>query len=80
MSAALLDKQDPSIVISRLDYPLLEPTEDYEFNGLRPGTVFPCGAAQIGEKLFVYYGAADEYVGVAWIKTVDLIRALAAKL
>ncbi len=76
LGAAMLDINDPSMVLSRLSYPVLEPEETYEFQGLRPGTVFPCGAAQIDDKLYVYYGAADEFVAVAWIDINDLIDSL----
>lgn len=76
MGAALLDKNDPSIVLSRLPYPLLEPKEPYEFQGLRPGTVFPCGAVQIEDRLYIYYGAADEFVAAASINFGDLLHEL----
>jgi len=76
LGAAMLDLDDPSKVVSRLSYPILEPTEEYEFHGLRPGTVFPCGAIQIDDNLYVYYGAADEFVAVAWTNFDKLIKAL----
>lgn len=65
LGACLLDRDDPSIVLSRLDTPVLEPDKDYEENGLRPGTVFSCGYAVIDNQLFLYYGGADQVVCVA---------------
>ena len=68
LGAALLDLNKPDRIISRLDYPILEPQADYENNGLRPGTVFSCGAVVVDRRLFVYYGAADKVIGVAKTK------------
>lgn len=78
LSAALLDLNKPEKVLSQLDYPILEPETEYENKGLRPGTVFSCGAVLVGEELFVYYGAADEVIGVATTKLDNLLRALTA--
>ncbi len=58
--AALLDLKDPSKVIARTKNPILEPKEDYEIFGDVPNVVFPGGAIVKGDKLFVYYGAADK--------------------
>ena len=76
LSAALLDLNKPEKVISQLEYPILEPEAEYENRGLRPGTVFSCGAVLIGEELFVYYGAADQVVGVATTRLDNLLKAL----
>src|SRR3972149_7154190 len=65
LGAALLDFGAKNKVISRLPYPLLEPTTKYEYSGLRPGTVFACGAVVRNDELFIYYGASDQYVCVA---------------
>ncbi|MDO8658398.1 MAG: hypothetical protein Q7K55_06655 [Candidatus Levybacteria bacterium] len=73
VGAALLDINDPTKIISRLDYPILEPEMKYEKEGQVSNVVFPCGALAIRNKLFVYYGGADRVVGVA---TVDLKRLL----
>jgi len=71
----LLDLDNPVRIISQLDYPILEPKESYENKGLRPGTVFACGSVVIKEKLFVYYGAADQTVAVAFISLDKLLKA-----
>ena len=75
LGAMLLDLDNPARIISKLDYPILEPEESYENNGLRPGTVFSCGAVVIKGKLFVYYGAADQTVAVAFISLNKLLKA-----
>ncbi len=75
LGAALLDLTK-GIVTARLDYPILEPKAPYENKGLRPGTVFSCGAVCIGDQIFVYYGGADQVVCVATMEVHSLIDAL----
>jgi predicted GH43/DUF377 family glycosyl hydrolase len=67
--AALLDLKDPTIILYRTHDPLLEPEMPYEKNGVVANVVFPCGAVMIRNQLYVYYGGADKYVGVA---TIDM--------
>lgn len=68
LGAALLDLKDPSKVIKRLPYPILEPELDWEKKGLVPNVVFSCGAVEANGKYYVYYGAADTVIGVAAIE------------
>lgn len=79
LGAALLHREDPTLVLSRLDEPILVPEQSYEESGFRPGTVFSCGAAVIGDRLFVYYGSGDQTSSVASIRTADLTDALLAR-
>ena len=79
LGAVLLDLESPDKVLSKLDYPILEPEADYENQGLRPGTVFACGAVVIKERLFVYYGAADQVVCVASVNLNKLINCFREK-
>jgi beta-1,2-mannobiose phosphorylase / 1,2-beta-oligomannan phosphorylase len=76
MGAALLDLNNPYRVIGRLSRPILEPITEYENKGYREGTVFGCGQAIIGDMLHMYYGGADQYVGVATIPLKKLLDAL----
>jgi predicted GH43/DUF377 family glycosyl hydrolase len=76
MGAALLDLNNPYRVIGRLSRPLLEPITEYENKGYREGTVFGCGQAIIGDTIYMYYGGADQYVGVATIPMKKLLDAL----
>lgn len=78
LGAVLLDLRQ-QMVKARLDYPILEPKTDYENMGLRPGTVFSCGSVVINEKLYVYYGGADQVVNVANVNFAWLVAALEAK-
>ncbi|MBN2541392.1 winged helix-turn-helix domain-containing protein [bacterium] len=77
-SAALLDKDDPGKVIGHLKKPLFSPTEDYERTGDVSNVVFPSGLAVFGEKLYIYYGAADKRIAVVSVYLNELIQELLA--
>jgi predicted GH43/DUF377 family glycosyl hydrolase len=74
--AAILDLENPEIVLYRTRDPILAPKTDYEKNGIVPNVVFPCGAVVIKGELFVYYGGGDKVVGVAKASLKDLIGAI----
>lgn len=76
VGALLLDLKDPTKIIARSDEPLLEPEMPYEKEGQIPNVVFPCGAALVGDKIFVYYGGGDKVVGVATVNVSQLLRIL----
>lgn len=67
LGVALLDLNNPYQIRARLDYPILEPEEQYEHSGFRPGTVFSCGAVVKDNQLLVYYGAGDHVIGVSYV-------------
>jgi len=75
-SAALLDLNDPTKIIGRLDKPLFSPTEKWEIKGEVGHVVFPTGTAIFGKCLYIYYGAADENIAVAQVNLQDLIDEL----
>lgn len=66
MGAAILDKEIPSKVLYRTKPYLLAPAELYEMTGDVPNVIFPCAALTDGEKVAVYYGAADTVIGLAF--------------
>ena len=80
----LLDLQDPSKVIARGKYNILEPRELYETVGQVPNVVFPTGIivdkidskgfALDESKISLYYGAADTSVGLATSTISELIE------
>ncbi|MBW8003661.1 MAG: glycosidase [Planctomycetes bacterium] len=74
----LLDLENPSCVISRSPFPILEPEADYEKYGDINNVVFPEGAIIIGDMLFVYYGAADKVCCLATVKIEELLDYLKA--
>lgn len=75
LGAMLLDLENPRRVTHRTREWIFQPEEEYETHGCYSGggVVFPCGKVIIGDQLFVYYGAADKYVGLATCKTADLL-------
>ncbi len=82
---ALHDLNNPSIILQRGKYNILEPRELFELTGQVPNVVFPCGMvveeydeegfAELSSKVSIYYGAADTVVGVATSTIKELIEA-----
>ena len=72
---ALLDLDDPTKLIKRVDPWIMGPREDYEYRGDVPGVVFPTGAIVDEEenKLRIYYGAADSSIGMAVADLDDVL-------
>lgn len=75
-SAALLDLKNPKIEISRLNQPLISPTAKWEKKGIVNNIIFPSGAVVFDDKLYIYYGAADERIAVASVKINELVNEL----
>ena len=73
VGAVLLDLEDPTKIVGRTKQPILEPEFDYEINGFYKGCVFPTGNVIVDNTLFVYYGGADKYVGVATCSLSELL-------
>lgn len=73
LGVAILDKDDPSIVINRPKVPILEPEESWELVGDVPNVVFTCGTAELGEDYLIYYGGADKVIALATANKKDLL-------
>jgi len=79
MGALLLDLEDPRKVIARSPKPILRPTEVYETTGLFNQTVFSCGHVPLddrGERIRLYYGAADSVVAAADFDVREILDSL----
>ncbi len=76
VGAMLLDLVDPSVVLSSLHYPIMEPEAQFEREGFVPNVVFPCGLILKDDTLFIYYGGADQVVCVATISLKKITKAL----
>jgi beta-1,2-mannobiose phosphorylase / 1,2-beta-oligomannan phosphorylase len=75
VGAVMLDLDDPTRVIARTRHPIMEPDEDFEWNGLYPhGVVFPTGNVVVDGTIYVYYGAADQAIGVATADFEELVN------
>ena len=70
----VMDINDPFRVIFRSEYPILEPVENWEKQGIVNNVVFSCGSVIKDGKLFVYYGGADRVIGVASIEMDKLLE------
>nr|MBI5455555.1 hypothetical protein [Candidatus Levybacteria bacterium] len=76
VGAMLLDLNNPSNVLSRTLWPILEPETRFEREGIVKNVVFPCGAVLIGDMIYIYYGGADKVVCVATISFSTLYKYL----
>ncbi len=65
VGAVLMDLEDPRRIIARTKDFLMEPDRDFELEGLYDGCVFPTGTVVKDGTLYVYYGCADQYIGLA---------------
>jgi predicted GH43/DUF377 family glycosyl hydrolase len=74
--AALLEKDDPTVEIARLPYPLFSPEEEYERRGVVNEVCFPTGTALFGDILYIYYGAADQCVACVSVSLKELVKEL----
>jgi predicted GH43/DUF377 family glycosyl hydrolase len=75
--AELLDIDDPSKVIGRLDEPILAPDE-HERDGYVPNVVYTCGSMLHEDTLVVPYGIADQRCRVATVSIPELLARLKA--
>lgn len=73
LGAILLDLDDPSRVIARLDEPLLPPVVHA---GYVPNVVFTCGAIIHRDRLFVPYGVGDARIRVSSVPVQELLTAM----
>lgn len=72
LGAVLLDLEDPSQVIGRLEFPFIEPAGDFR-EGYVPNVVYSCGALVHAGKLILPYALSDT---ASTIGVVDLARML----
>lgn len=73
LGAMLLDLENPAKLLHRTSDWLIQPEEYYELEGYYNGVIFPCGKVVIDDTLFIYYGGADKYVGLATCPLQELL-------
>jgi predicted GH43/DUF377 family glycosyl hydrolase len=71
-----MDLNDPSKVVARTIEPIMVPTETYELSGFFGYVVFTNGHVVDGDRLTVYYGAADEFVCGAHFSIKEILTRL----
>ena len=76
LGALLLDADDPARVLARSRDPILRPEAPYEREGFFGGVVFTCGLLLDGDRVRVYYGAADGVVAVADLSLGEILAGL----
>ncbi|MFH1018314.1 MAG: glycoside hydrolase family 130 protein [Pseudomonadota bacterium] len=76
LGAFLLDRDDPSKVIGRLQKPLMSP-EGTEREGYVPNVLYTCGALVRDDQLILPYGMSDRVTGFAIIPIDDIMAAMA---
>jgi predicted GH43/DUF377 family glycosyl hydrolase len=75
ISAVLLDLEDPTRIIARLDHPIIAAAE-HEREGYVPNVVYSCGGMIHADRLFIPYAMSDSRCGFAWIETEILLDEL----
>jgi predicted GH43/DUF377 family glycosyl hydrolase len=75
LGAVLLDRNDPSKILGRTRYPILQAEND-DRNGYVPNVVYTCGGMRVGDQLFMPYGISDSSIGFAFLPLKELVAAL----
>lgn len=79
LGAVLLDGDDPRVVLARSAEPILRPEAPYERAGLLSNVVFTCGHVPLddeGDRIRVYYGAADSVIAAADFRVQQILDSL----
>jgi predicted GH43/DUF377 family glycosyl hydrolase len=75
IGAMLLDLEEPSKIIARLDLPLLAPHEK-EREGYVPNVVYSCGAIIHNDELIIPYAMSDINSGIATVDVNELLGSM----
>ena len=76
LGALLLDAREPWRVIARSREPILRPETEYERTGFYGHVVFTCGLLADGDRVRIYYGAADGVTAVADLSLEEILSGL----
>lgn len=76
IGAFLTDLNNPAFVIKRTRKPLLWPQTSWEKKGKVGNVVFVTGSIWRNDQVWLYYGAADNFVGLVKIPLTDILSAL----
>lgn len=75
IGVTLLDKNDPSIILSRTIEPLLQP-EPTEREGYVPNVVYSCGAMRHGDLIALPYAVSDTYSNFTTMQISTLLSSM----
>lgn len=79
LGAVLLDLDEPHKIIARGREPILLPEAPYETRGFVPNVVFTCGGLVDGDRLSLYYGAADNVIAGADMSIREILAGLVSQ-
>jgi beta-1,2-mannobiose phosphorylase / 1,2-beta-oligomannan phosphorylase len=77
LGALLLDLNEPWKVLARSEEPIMEPLEPYEQEGFFGHVIFTNGHIVNGDRLTLYYGAADSVICAATLSIESILAGLA---
>jgi predicted GH43/DUF377 family glycosyl hydrolase len=77
LGALLLDLHEPWRVLARSETPIMEPSASYEKEGFFGQVIFTNGHLVDGDRLTVYYGAADSVICAAHFSIRSILSSLA---
>lgn len=76
LGAAILDYENPKIVVGRTNVPILSPRTPLERLGDVPNLVFSCGALiEPNNEVKIYYGAANSCICLGITSVDEIVRA-----
>lgn len=76
LGGLLLEADNPARVLARSDTPFMEPEAEYETSGFFNQVVFTNGHVMDGNRLLMYYGAADTVICRADASLAECVGAL----
>jgi beta-1,2-mannobiose phosphorylase / 1,2-beta-oligomannan phosphorylase len=77
LGALLLDLNEPWKVLARSEAPIMEPLAPYEQEGFFGHVIFTNGHLVNGDRLTLYYGAADSVICAATLSIESILAGLA---
>jgi len=78
LAIELLDLEDPTRIISRIDEPILVPNA-HEREGYVPNVVYSCGALIHQDELIIPYASGDQRCGIATLPVPELMARLTVR-
>jgi beta-1,2-mannobiose phosphorylase / 1,2-beta-oligomannan phosphorylase len=79
LGAILMDSHKPFEVLARSEFPIMEPTEDYERTGFLGNVIFTNGHLVNGDNIRLYYGAGDDVICGAEISINEIFSSFKQK-
>ena len=76
LGALLMDLEEPWKILARSEEPLMEPIADYEMKGFFGSVIFTNGQLVDGDRITIYYGAADSVICGATLSLQSILDSL----